>query len=346
MSPAQNQFPQPKRSASSASNLPDHQATPAAPPAEDSLELHSDPHLDSPRPMISPASSTSAEVTPLNAPDPVSTSSAEDSADSPIDITRQQPIPPASEPMQYRAIGLIQGKYQASDEQFTRGMLVTPDGTRIDAVLLGRVMSLVKKHLDLEQSHLWVVYPRTRDKNNDLHMQIVGVWEPEKLAQGESVDESVEESTQDSASAIANSPNHEDGYFSIRGEVLFYVPEDQRMVVKIQQLPRPGSEQGKMFKLNLNGVLPGNKSVGYFWDLQVQREDNLLVVQEGGVIGLVPPKKRKEGEKSSVRRPNQGSFRKPPQRPSRGGDASRPVTAPAARREPIEKPVKRPKSAE
>jgi hypothetical protein len=83
--------------------------------------------------------------------------------------------------MQYRAIGLVRGKYTPSAEQFTRGCIVTDDGVLIDAVLLGRVMSLVKKHIELEESHLWVVYPRTREKDLELHMQIVGVWEPEKL---------------------------------------------------------------------------------------------------------------------------------------------------------------------
>jgi hypothetical protein len=83
--------------------------------------------------------------------------------------------------MQYRAIGLVRGKYTPSIEQFTRGFILTDDGVLIDAVLLGRVMSLVKKHIELEESHLWVVYPRTREKDLELHMQIVGIWEPEKL---------------------------------------------------------------------------------------------------------------------------------------------------------------------
>ncbi len=94
---------------------------------------------------------------------------------------RGQPIPPPSEPMQYRAIGLVRGQYTPSEEQFTRGALNAEDGTEIDAVLLGRVMSLVKNHLDLEKPHLWVVYPRTRQNDDGLHVQIVGVWEPENL---------------------------------------------------------------------------------------------------------------------------------------------------------------------
>ncbi len=92
-------------------------------------------------------------------------------------VNRQQPIPPPSEPMQYRAIGLVRGRYLASSEQFTQGTLLTTDGVELNAVLLGRIMSLVKNHLDLDKEHLWVVYPRTRQENDTLHIQIVGVWE-------------------------------------------------------------------------------------------------------------------------------------------------------------------------
>ena len=66
------------------------------------------------------------------------------------ETARQQPIPPPSEPMQYRAFGLVRGRYVPTGEQFTQGALVTPDNVELDAVLLGRIMSLVKNHLDLE----------------------------------------------------------------------------------------------------------------------------------------------------------------------------------------------------
>jgi hypothetical protein len=121
---------------------------------------------------------------------------------------RNIPISPPSEPRQYRAIGLVRGQYFASAEQTTKGVLVADDGTKIDAVLLGRVISLVKNHLDLNESYLWVVYPRTRQDEDQLHVQIVGVWEPEKLQ----ADEDVEPEP----GAIV-----EDGYFSIRGEAVF-----------------------------------------------------------------------------------------------------------------------------
>lgn len=105
----------------------------------------------------------------------------------PVTPAHPQPIAPPSEPMQYRAIGLVQGTYTPDEEQFNHGNVTTGDGALIDAVLLGRVTSLVKKHIDLEKPHLWVVYPRTRrgdedsDVEQDLHIQIVGVWEPETL---------------------------------------------------------------------------------------------------------------------------------------------------------------------
>ncbi|MDX2096855.1 MAG: hypothetical protein SFW36_03695, partial [Leptolyngbyaceae cyanobacterium bins.59] len=104
--------------------------------------------------------------------------SSSTTADQALILARQHPIPPPSEARQYRAIGLVRGQYVPSEEQFTRGTILAADGTKLEAVLLGRVMSLVKKHLSLEESHLWVTYPRTRDREGDLHLQIVGVWEP------------------------------------------------------------------------------------------------------------------------------------------------------------------------
>jgi hypothetical protein len=237
--------------------------------------------------------------------------------------------------MQYRAIGLVRGTYVPSEEQFTRGLVQTDDGVAIDAVLLGRVMSLVKKHLDLEQPHLWVVYPRTREKMNDLHVQIVGVWEPEKLKRSEMEAESEDESTEEgieetpeetSSSSTAAEPEMEmvpaseldDKFFSIRGEIIYQAPEEERLMIKIRRVSRPGDTQDKAFKVALKGTLDG-KAVGYFWDLQVQRQENDLIVQQGTMIGLVPPQKRKDGSKKP-----QGRFR----RPGPGGSGGRRPSGP------------------
>lgn len=301
------------------------------------------------RPVVKPPA---PPTTPPPQPSPVSKTPSVDEAASDLDADlasmRQQPIPAPSEPMQYRAIGLLRGCYKSSDEQFTRGELITADGVVIEAVLLGRVMSLVKNHLDLEQEHLWVVYPRTRDKQRDLHMQIVGVWEPENLSKTEAEAEASEEAT-----PYVPSTEVEDNYFSIRGEVVFYEAEKQEVIVKIQQAPRKKDPRPKMFKLRLKGTLSG-KAVGYFWDLQVRREADELAIYEATSIKMIPPKKRPPGASSGPRMGRGGGMgRKPPfrkpggaPRPSGGGGfpqrrESPPREAAPARDTPLPKPVKR-----
>ncbi|WP_421655559.1 hypothetical protein [Leptothermofonsia sp. ETS-13] len=255
---------------------------------------------------------------------------------------RQQPIPPPSEPKQYRAIGLLRGQYSPSEEQFTRGTLKTVDGTEIEAVLLGRVMSLVRNHLDLSEDHLWVVYPRTRESQENLHAQIVGVWEPEKLSKnkdqdGEGTAEESGEPAQTEAGGESLSPGYEDDYFSIRGEVVFYSAEEKQVAVKIQQAARKSSSKAKAFKLQLEGALDSPKTLGYFWDLHVKRVGTSLVITDGTAIGLVPPKKKTASGFKKERRPFK---KKRDQRPGGGHKSSSGNSAPT-RREPPPKPVKR-----
>jgi hypothetical protein len=284
---------------------------------------------------------------------------------------RQQPIPPPSEPMQYRAIGLVRGRYVASSEQFTQGMLLTKDGVELNAVLLGRIMSLVKNHLDLEKEHLWVVYPRTRQENDALHLQIVGVWEPENLAKhSEDIDENQDSNSQElvsndeppSESAETTSdlkPSSEitDGGFSVRGEVVYQSFDAKSLVVKIKQAPRKTDDKPKYFKLKLTGVL-GTKAVGKFWDFQAKREADLLMIENATAIADLP-KKRRPPEKGGFRGGGGGGFRGgggdrkpyPPRRssgetprPIKKGESS-PVPNPVPKA-PAPKPIKRPKPQE
>ncbi|MDB9529052.1 hypothetical protein PN498_23870 [Oscillatoria sp. CS-180] len=304
------------------------------------------------------------------------------------------PIAPPSEPMQYRAIGLIKGTYQPSEEQLNRGKILADDGAVIDSVLLGRITSLIKKHIDLQKSHLWVVYPLTRqaleeseqdDTNGSLHLQIVGIWEPETLGMpGENpntgssdnpddLDEKIAEPTEslvdpepvtileadqeaatqaedtDVAIATENAtetldiespdvespdPNDPDtaesaavelptpeipseNYFSIRGEVLNYDEDKELILVKIVQGAKRNGKPPKAFKLNVFGKISG-KTVGYFWELEIERQGENLVLTDSRAIGIVPPKKKKKGGRPSG--PRRG--RRP------GGSAGRPKPAP------------------
>ncbi|MBW4685785.1 MAG: hypothetical protein KME40_11960 [Komarekiella atlantica HA4396-MV6] len=271
---------------------------------------------------------------------------------------RQQPIPPPSEPMQYRAIGLVRGRYHASSEQFTQGTLLTTDDVELNAVLLGRIMSLVKNHLDLEKEHLWVVYPRTRQENDTLHLQIVGVWEPENLAKQPTPEDEHSESQELQTPDDGLSENDEtlntqipsseitDGGFSVRGEVVYQSFDAKSLVVKIKQAPRKPTDKPKYFKLKLRGVL-GTKAVGKFWDFQVKRESDVLVVDKAEAIADLP-KKRRPPFKGA---PRAGGGRKPFP-PRRNGETPRPIKKtggdPSAVSKPIPKtpapkPIKRPK---
>ncbi|WP_017655087.1 hypothetical protein [Fortiea contorta] len=264
---------------------------------------------------------------------------------------RQQPIPPPSEPMQYRAIGLVRGRYRASDEQFTQGVLLTTDGVELNAVLLGRIMSLVKNHLDLEQDHLWVVYPRTRQENDTLHIQIVGVWEPENLAkhlmdeEEEDSDSSASEPSDDSIStnldeAITTKPSTEipDGGFSVRGEVVYQSFDAKSLVVKIKQAPRKPTDKPKYFKLKLRGVLT-TKAVGKFWDFQVKREADVLVLENAEAIADLP-KKRKPPFRGGPRGGGAGGGgSRKPFPPRRSGETPRPIKKTAGDPSVISKPI-------
>ncbi|MEM9926254.1 MAG: hypothetical protein AAF915_21290 [Cyanobacteria bacterium P01_D01_bin.50] len=296
---------------------------------------------------------------------------------------RQQPIPPPSEPMQYRAIGLVRGRYVPTSEQFTQGALVTPDNVELDAVLLGRIMSLVKNHLDLEKDHLWVVYPRTRQENDNLHLQIVGVWEPEKLAVNRQTQETSEELTQadptvessdseddstgvESSSPMSQEPVGEltpsseipDGGFSVRGEIVYQSFDAGNLVVKIKQAPRKADDKPKYFKLKLTGKLE-SKAVGKFWDFQVQREADLLIIEKAEFIADLPKKRKFPFNKGKGRPPRRGGpgggpgGNRPYNKRSHG-ETPRPVKKagqstqaqkPASNR-PTPKPIKRQKPPE
>jgi len=247
---------------------------------------------------------------------------------------RQQPIPPPSEPMQYRAIGLVRGRYSVSTEQFTQGTLVATDGTELNAVLLGRIISLVRNHLDLEQEHLWVVYPHMGQKDGNLHLQIVGVWEPEKLSQ---------QVTETKNTTPESKPLEliEDGYFSVRGEVVYQSASDGHFIVKIKQSPRKESDKPKYFKLKLQGIL-ATKAVGQFWDLQAKRQAESLVLQEGEAVAVLPSKPKLKKNK-----PRQGGYSDTKRnldspRPVRKAGDSTSVTRPVPKL-PSPKPIKRQK---
>ncbi|MBR8830768.1 MAG: hypothetical protein N5P05_001003 [Chroococcopsis gigantea SAG 12.99] len=225
-------------------------------------------------------------------------------------LTIRQPIPLPNHPRQYRAIGLVYGQYQPSEEQLTRGNIITAEGTSIESVLLGKIISLVKNHLDLERSHLWVVYPRTRGEEDNLHLQIAGVWEPQIL-------------NQDRTGVLYSSPvDYQTGDFSVRGEVAFVVPEQETVVVKVRQGAKKQGEKAKFFKVKLKGTLP-SRPLGNFWDFQIQLRGDCLYILQGLNLGPAQKKKSGDGRGNFKSQSRPGSS---PRNPSPRPFKSRPLT--------------------
>ncbi|NES72004.1 MAG: hypothetical protein F6K24_45815, partial [Okeania sp. SIO2D1] len=265
----------------------------------------------------------------------------------------------------------------SSTEQFTRGSLQTPDGSEIDAVLLGRVMSLLKNHLDLVEEHLWVVYPRTRQENDDLHIQIMGVWEPETLRKIKNT-ESKDEEEDSVTSSLTISPTAEDdqteeipqtsedidnfqqttivtddetqtdsllslndGYFSIRGEVIYQSQEEEYIIVRVKQAPRKDEDTPRFFKLKLKGHL-GDRPLNRFWDLHIQRQDTFLVIQYANDIGSLFVSNRRKPPfkgKKTFNDHRRSNYSRRPTSQSYNSANSAPT-----RKEPIPKPTKKKKN--
>jgi hypothetical protein len=235
-----------------------------------------------------------------------------------LELTGNAPIPPASEPLQYRAIGLIFGKYLPSQEEFNQGTILADEGTIIDAAILGRVVSLIKNHLDLDRSHLWVVYPRSRKDDGKLHAQIMGIWEPElALRPLKSRVDGETDLPQPSPHPI---PSLETigipvNYFSIRGEVIYQSRETKEIFVKIRQAPKKKNEEERYFKIRLVGDLP-HKLVGNFWDFDALREGDDLVIRAANLVAsLRKPKPKREGGSKPP-----GDFSKRPFKPRVEGE--------------------------
>ena len=189
----------------------------------------------------------------------------------PLSLMRDHPIPPVTEPLQYRAIGVVRGTYRPEDaDQFTRGVLVDAEGQELEAVVLGRMLTLMRRHLAMDAPHLWVVYPRCRDAGH-LHLQITGIWEPSTLQPGAS-DDALPEG---------------DNYFSIRGELIYTRPETGDLVVKVRQKPRADGSRPLPFKLQLKGEIPLDQ-LRHFVSLDVRRQGQELHVESHELIAPMP----------------------------------------------------------
>ena len=181
----------------------------------------------------------------------------------------KNPIPQVTNQLQYRAIGIINGKYTPHDiEQLNRGFLIDDKGEKIETVVLGKALSILKKHIDLKKSYYWVVYPKNKNTQN-LHLQVAGIWDPYQL------NDFPNDSSKTSFSKLLKELDLKDNYFSVRGELVFVNTQKKEIVIKINSVSKLKNLKNKNFKLVIKGEL-SLELLNSFVSLDINREGNAL----------------------------------------------------------------------
>ena len=181
----------------------------------------------------------------------------------------KNPIPKVSNQLQYRAIGIINGKFVPNDsEKLNRGHLIDAKGEKVETVVLGKALSLLKKHIDLEKSYFWIVYPKNKNTQN-LHLQIVGIWDPYQLNDFQS------ETSEINFSKLLEKLNLQDNYFSVRGKLVFVNTKNKEVIIKICSSSKLQNIKNKSFKLVIKGTL-SLELLNSFLSLDVMRDGNSL----------------------------------------------------------------------
>ena len=195
----------------------------------------------------------------------------------------KNPIPQVTNQLQYRAIGIINGKFTPNDsEQLNRGFLIDNKGEKIETVVLGKALSLFKKHIDLKKSYYWVVYPKNKNTQN-LHLQVAGVWDPYQL------NDLPNNSSAINFSKLLEELDLQDNYFSVRGELVFVNTQKKEIVIKIHSASNIKNPKNKNFKLVIKGEL-SLELLNNFVSLDVSRDGNSLKLLNYKVIGRNPSK--------------------------------------------------------
>jgi len=141
----------------------------------------------------------------------------------------KNPIPKVTNQLQHRAIGIINGKFiPLSSEQLNRGFIIDNKDEKIETVVLGKALSILKKHIDLKKSYYWIVYPKNKNTQN-LHLQVAGIWDPYQL------NNFPNDSSKTNFSKLLEELNLKDNYFSVRGELVFVNTQKKEIVISPPQ---------------------------------------------------------------------------------------------------------------
>ena len=181
----------------------------------------------------------------------------------------KNPIPKVTNPLQHRAIGIINGKFiPHGTEQLNRGFLIDNKGEKIETVVLGKALSLLKKHIDLKKSYYWIGYPKNKNTQN-LHLQVAGIWDPYQF------NDFSNDSSKTNFSKLLKELDLKDNYFSVRGELVFVNTQKKEIVIKISPAIKSKNLKNKNFKLVIKGEL-SNELLRSFVSLDINRDGNSL----------------------------------------------------------------------
>ena len=189
----------------------------------------------------------------------------------------KNPIPRVSNQLQYRAIGIINGKFiPHNSEQLNRGFLTDNKGEKIQTVVLGKALSLLKKYIDLKKNYFWIVYPKNKNTQN-LHLQVAGIWDPYQL------NDFPNNSSKVNFSKLLDELDLKDNYFSVRGELVFINAQKKEIVIKISCASKLKNVKNNNFKLAIKGEL-SLELLNSFVSLDVIREGNSLKLLDYEVV--------------------------------------------------------------
>ena len=181
----------------------------------------------------------------------------------------KNPIPKVTNQLQHRAIGIINGKFTPlSNEQLNRGFLIDNKDEKIETVVLGKALSLLKKHIDLKKNYYWIVYPKNKNTQN-LHLQVAGIWDPYQL------NDFPNDSSKTNFTKLLEELDLKDNYFSVRGELVFVNTQKKEIVIKICPVIKSNNLKNKNFKLVIKGELSLDL-LHSFVSLDINRDGNSL----------------------------------------------------------------------
>ncbi len=184
----------------------------------------------------------------------------------------KSPIPKVSNKKQFRAIGIVCGMYKPHESNLiNKGFIEDSNGLKIDAVVLGKALPVIKKFINFEKQYFWIVYPRNKDSNN-IHLQIAGIWDPSNF---KNVDNYKINKTHD----LLLSLDLKDNLFSIRGKLIFINSQEKELIIRIC----PSNQKNKSFKILVKGEI-SMKHINSFVSLEVIRIENSLFLEKFEII--------------------------------------------------------------